>query len=149
MSEMWADQMCMCLGVGSGTARGESREPEEPVVAMRLIGDRVLAEWLTEAAATVVEVEEARACVVSGWEECRGERRIPERGTGEARGAVGGGQRRLTDYWEAIRRAGELFPAPLKVKKKRGKRRVAGTESRERQVERAHALFAGSKAAPL
>ena len=70
-----------------------------------LIGDRVLAEWVTEVAVVAVEVEEARACVVSCWEEFQEGREIEERRAGEAQGKVGAGQRRLTDYWEAIHRA--------------------------------------------
>ncbi len=78
----WAcsDRMGMYVGVESETMHEESRK--EPVIAARWKGDRVLAEWLTEAAAMVVEVEEARACVVSSWEGCRRGKRINRRGAG-------------------------------------------------------------------
>jgi len=74
-------------------------------MAKRLIGDRVLVEWVTEVVVVAVEVEEARACVVSCWEEFQGGRGIEERRAEEAQGKVGAGQRSLTDYWEAIHRA--------------------------------------------
>ena len=121
------------------------------VFPAREIGDRVLAEWLVEAAAVAVEVEEARACIVSNLEGLRVERGGKADVEGGRKGEVGSGQRKLTDYWEAVRRAGELFPkqGQRKTAKKRGKRGGAAKESAEVQVARANALFGGSRAAPL
>ena len=118
------------------------RDPDGPMIDARGIGDRVWAEWLVEATAVDFEIDAALVDGVSFGEGARAEAVCDGGKAGERTT-----QRRMTDYWEAIRRAGELFPTRQRVKKKKGgRRRGVVEESSDRQVARANALFATSRA---
>ena len=109
---------------------------------MRRIGDRMIEDAEKGGHGQRQELEDIRAFVAAHAEEFEMKRDAPMAvgiPIAEAIGMETGRERRLRDYVEAVRRAGEMFPR--RGQAKAGKKRSVRVATYEEQIRNADAMF--------